>query len=346
MKFYSSDDVKRLIQRFRENEEIALKFFEVEMSVLSTLNFQDFFDKLLSNIMEKFSVGYVWVTLIDRSRAVKLIHTYASAAIPAKNLRILERKKFSRVVQSVDKSLLCNEDMDRFSPLMPRGREKKFGSIAIVPITLDGDIVGSINFADPSPERFSPEGDTILLEQLGLVVSICLSNVAAHEELKALAFKDPLTGLLNRRAMERALKREISRSKRYRSPLSVAFIDLDDFKQINDSLGHDSGDEVLVHVAEALRKLSRQSDVVSRFAGDEFVIILPETSADEANSLIGRIQQHFQEHPMTLSGTGVAVRFSCGVASPEHGAGDDVSTLLKKADELLYQDKQARKAGR
>lgn len=178
------------------------------------------------------------------------------------------------------------------------------------------------------------------------MVSICLSNVAAHEELKALAFKDPLTGLLNRRAMERALKREISRSKRYGSPLSVAFIDLDDFKEINDTLGHDTGDELLAHVADTLRKLSRQSDIISRFAGDEFVVILPETAAEEADVLIGRIQQYFRDHPMAVSGTTVPVGFSCGIASPEHKAGEDVSSLLKKADELLYRDKQARKAGR
>jgi diguanylate cyclase (GGDEF)-like protein len=346
MKFYTDDDVKRLFRLYCENEETALKFFEVEMSVLSTLNFHDFFDKLLSNIMEKFSLSSVWVTLIDRCRAVKLIYTYANASIPAKNLRILERKKFSRIVMHTDKARLSNSDMERFALLMPKGREKKYGSIAIVPISLDGDLQGSINFADESPERFSPEVDTILLEQLGLVVSICLSNVAAHEELKALAFKDPLTGLLNRRAMERALKREISRSKRYKSPLSVAFIDLDDFKKVNDTLGHDSGDEILVHVAEALRKLSRQSDVISRYAGDEFIIILPETSSEEANSLVGRIQEHFREHPMTLNGIRVPVGFSCGIASPDHKAGDDVSALLKKADELLYQDKQERKAGR
>ena len=73
MKFYTSDDIKRLIKRFQENEETAQKFFEVELSVLSTLNFHDFFEKLLSNIMDKFSVSLVWVTLIQTSSAVKLI---------------------------------------------------------------------------------------------------------------------------------------------------------------------------------------------------------------------------------------------------------------------------------
>ncbi len=346
MKFYTSDDVKKLIQRFRENEETALKFFEVEASVLSTLNFHDFFEKLLSQIMEKFSVGFVWVTLVQTSKAVKLIQTYASTAIPEKHLKIVDRRKFALAVQDMSKPTLRNEGVNLYEIIMPKGLGKGFNSLAIVPISLDGETVGSLNFADVSPGRFSPEADTILLEQLGLVVSICLSNVAAHEELKALAFKDSLTGLLNRRAMERALKREISRSKRYKNPLSVAFIDLDDFKQVNDSFGHDCGDELLVHVAETLRKMSRQSDIISRFAGDEFVVILPETPQAEAHSLIRRIRGHLAEHPVQLGGSPVTVRFSYGISVPDYKAGEDVSDVLKKADELLYRDKQARKAGR
>ncbi len=346
MKFYTSEDIKKLIQRFRENEEIALKFFEVEMSVLSTLNFHDFFEKLLSEIMEKFDVGFVWVTLVQTSKAARLIQTYASTAIPEKHLKIVDRRKFTLVVQDTGKPTLRNEGLSLYEIIMPKGPGKGFNSLAIVPISLDGDIVGSLNFADTSPDRFSPDADTILLEQLGLVVSICLSNVAAHEELKALAFKDSLTGLLNRRAMERALKRELTRSKRYKNPLSVAFIDLDDFKQVNDSLGHDCGDELLVHVAESLREMSRQSDIISRFAGDEFVMILPETARTEAHSLIRRIRGYFAEHPVHLGGSPVPVQFSYGIACPDYSSGEDVAAVLKKADELLYRDKQARKAGR
>jgi len=147
MKFYTSDDIKRLIKRFQENEETAQKFFEVELSVLSTLNFHDFFEKLLSNIMDKFSVSLVWVTLIQTSSAVKLIQTYSSSAIPEDHLKIIDRRKFSLVVQNSHKPTLCNENMGLFDILMPKGIDKKFESIAIVPISLDGDTVGSLNFA-------------------------------------------------------------------------------------------------------------------------------------------------------------------------------------------------------
>jgi diguanylate cyclase (GGDEF)-like protein len=346
MKFYTDSDIRNLLQRVRENEETARKFFEVETSVLSTLDFEDFFDKLLSTIMNKFNVGYVWVTLIDTGKATRLIQTYASSAIPENHLRIVDRQTFSLLVPDSGKPVLRNDDLAPFIPLVPAGTKREFNSIAVIPISLDGEAAGSLNFADLSVERFSPDSDFSLLEQLGLVVSICLSNVAAHEEVKALAFRDPLTGLLNRRAMERALNREISRAKRYRGDLSMVFIDLDDFKKVNDTFGHDSGDEYLVYAASTMLRMARQSDIVSRFAGDEFVIILPESSTTEAEFLIRRMQQYFHENPVALGSALVPVKFSYGIASPDMVESEGAAALLKKADELLYQDKQSRKAGR
>ncbi len=346
MKFYTESDIKGLLSRVRENEETARKFFEVETSVLSTLDFEDFFHKLLSTIMNKFGVGYVWVTLVETGRATRIIQTHASSAIPENQLKIIDRHAFSLMVPDSDRPVLGNTDLGRYTALVPEGLRKGFNSIAVVPISLDGETAGSLNFADMSAERFSPDSDTSLLEQLGLVVSICLSNVAAHEEIKALAFQDPLTGLLNRRAMERVLSREIGRARRYEGRLSVVFIDLDDFKKVNDAYGHDNGDEFLVYAATIMRRMVRQTDLVSRFAGDEFVIVLPETSPEEAEHLIRRMQEYFGEHSLTLADTPVPVSFSYGIASVDMVEGEDPAGVLKKADELLYRNKREKKAGR
>ncbi len=346
MRFYTESEIKGLLLRVRENEETARKFFEVETSVLSTLDFEDFFHKLLSTIMNKFGVGYVWVTLVETGRATRILQAHASSAIPENQLKIIDRRTFSLVVPECDRPVLGNTDLGRYAALIPEGLRKGFNSIAVVPISLDGETAGSLNFADMSAERFSPDADTSLLEQMGLVVSICLSNVAAHEEIKALAFQDPLTGLLNRRAMERVLSREIGRARRYDGRLSVVFIDLDDFKKVNDALGHDNGDEFLVYAATIMRRMVRQTDLVSRFAGDEFVIILPETSHEEAEHLMRRMQEYFGEHPLTLAGTPVPVSFSYGIASVDMVEGEDPAGILKKADELLYRNKREKKAGR
>ncbi|MBW2564066.1 MAG: GGDEF domain-containing protein [Deltaproteobacteria bacterium] len=149
--------------------------------------------------------------------------------------------------------------------------------------------------------------------------------------------------MLNRRAMENALKREFSREKRYQRNLSVAFIDLDDFKSVNDIYGHDRGDELLKYVANQLFDISRDTDVVARFAGDEFIFILPETSAVSTKNLMNRLKDYFITHPLNKAETSIPVSISFGVASTEDKSIENPAMLLKKADEMLYRAKAARK---
>ena len=181
-----------------------------------------------------------------------------------------------------------------------------------------------------------------VLEQLAIKVPFCFSNVVAHEKLQFMAFYDPLTGLLNRRVMESILKREFVRVQRYKTPLSVAFIDVNDFKQINDTFGHDTGDELLKHIASLLVDMSRQSDVATRFAGDEFVLICPETSANSTETMLMRLNGYIKDHPLVMESNKIPFSISYGIASTEDETILDPYALLKKADEALYWMKNAR----
>jgi diguanylate cyclase (GGDEF)-like protein len=165
----------------------------------------------------------------------------------------------------------------------------------------------------------------------------------AHERLAMLAFRDPLTELLNRRVMEQVLQREFDRAKRYGTELAVIFLDIDRFKGINDRYGHDLGDEVLKWVGNRLVAMSRQSDVVARFAGDEFVVILPNTSADRAYRFVDRLQTFFLSTHLAYDGKVIAVSVSCGVATMADAGMTDAPSMLKKADERLYQSKNSKK---
>jgi diguanylate cyclase (GGDEF)-like protein len=334
---------QKLIEQLKHNDEITRKFFEIEKRILSILNYKDLFEILLREIKLKFNMPYVWISIIDKSELWSFIEQFESSEMLKKNINIIENDTFFKLVGTKLTPLLINDDLKTFSKLIPSQDKYSIRSIAISPISLDGEIIGSLNQAHISPGHFKPGLDTSSLEQLAVKVSFCLSNVTAHEKLKFLAYTDPLTGLLNRRAMESALNREFNREKRYQRVLSVVFIDLDEFKSVNDIYGHNRGDELLKHVANQLYNISRDTDVVARFAGDEFVFILPETSAASTKTLMNRLKDYFISQPLNTEGTSIPVSISFGVSSTEDKSIKTSAMLLKKADEMLYKAKSARK---
>lgn len=337
------NDIDLIMDRLRENEEISRKFHEVEMRILSILDFTDLFEVLLTEIMDKFAIPFVWLSVIQRSEAMEMISALSSSRVLKERLNVVDRTAFFHLLDGSAGPTLVNDDMRPWFRLMPKSQKYVVRSLAVVPLTIDGDIIGSLNMADTSPTRFMPGMDTSLLGQLAVKVSICLSNVVAHEKLRFMAFHDPLTGLLNRRVMETILKRECARARRYETPLSVVFLDMDRFKSVNDTYGHDLGDEALKHVADRLTELVRESDVVARFAGDEFVILLPQTTAKQADAQMRRICAHFARTPLCRGAVTVPVSLSFGIASTQETDMEDPAALLKKADEMLYRAKAARK---
>jgi len=158
-----------------------------------------------------------------------------------------------------------------------------------MPLVLDGNVIGSLNLGDFSGFRFQPSMDTFFLSQISVKISICLSNVIAREKLNYLATRDSLTGLFNRKEMKNILERELSRADRYDNPLSLLFIDCDDFKMVNDSYGHSCGDALLKYMADQIIGIIRRDDTASRLGGDEFVIILPNQTLKEASKVVERL---------------------------------------------------------
>ncbi|MES9958133.1 MAG: GGDEF domain-containing protein [Sedimenticola sp.] len=164
-----------------------------------------------------------------------------------------------------------------------------------------------------------------------------------EKKLEHLATHDPLTGLYNRNVLENRIKGEMKRSARYQHPLSVMMIDIDHFKNINDSHGHEAGDDVLRYFAEMLSSSLRVTDYVARYGGEEFIVILPETSLEKARELADRMRIRISRRPIQIGDeVELYLTVSIGIAAyPEHSQAS--RGLLKLADEAMY---DAKKAGR
>jgi diguanylate cyclase (GGDEF)-like protein/PAS domain S-box-containing protein len=172
-------------------------------------------------------------------------------------------------------------------------------------------------------------------------IALSLASLRLRETLRDQSIRDPLTGLFNRRFMEESLEREMRRAIRKNHPVSVLFIDLDHFKRFNDTFGHDAGDLVLRSVADLFRKLFRVDDVICRYGGEEFGIILPESSAENAAIRANSLREETKKMAIQYKNHALGrITLSIGVACfPDHGQTSE--ELLKAADLCLYESKSA-----
>jgi diguanylate cyclase (GGDEF)-like protein len=201
-----------------------------------------------------------------------------------------------------------------------------------------GETLGFFSLAYSQTDYFSEEISSLVstvAEQIGLA----LANLRLQENLRNQSVRDPLTGVFNRRYMEETLERELHRAARNHTVLSVIMIDLDYFKLLNDTYKHDGGDTVLREIAHIFQANTRQGDVVCRYGGEEFTIILPDAGieetlhrAEELRKLIANLTVFHRN--LVIS----SITISLGVAAyPEHG--DNKEDLLLAADTALYQAK-------
>jgi diguanylate cyclase (GGDEF)-like protein len=222
------------------------------------------------------------------------------------------------------------EDVDPSSTL-PR-------AALTVMLRAEGETVGSLAAISRSGSGF-PESTAEALESLARRAGPAIANALRFAEAREHAELDSLTGLHNRRLFYEFLTREIARAQRYERSVSLIVFDLDDFKRINDRSGHLGGDAVLAEIADRVRAMVRATDVPCRVGGDEFAIILPESSCEDAEQLAERIALSIRTQKIDKVG---ALRISAGVA--ELRRGETAADLFERADHALYRAKSAGKA--
>ncbi len=167
-----------------------------------------------------------------------------------------------------------------------------------------------------------------------------VKNALLIQSLHQQTLTDPLTGSLNRNALKRDLEHEVARARRYHAPLTVVMLDIDHFKRVNDSYGHSSGDQVLIKVAEQIRGQIRQTDSLYRFGGEEFTLLLRDTTLENATRKVESILRNCSRQRHSEIDSRLQVTLSAGLTTWSGEAQDDASSILERADEGLYCSKE------
>ncbi len=229
--------------------------------------------------------------------------------------------------------LFEEEELENIEPF----RREDIRFLVAIPLVSSGNKIGYIFLGNRTEREFDLEIAS-LVSLIGNNVSLIFEKLRLFNEIQRLSITDSLTGLFNRRFFYDALDREIERVKRYASHFSIILIDIDDFKKINDIYGHLVGDKVLQGIGEIMKRILRKSDIISRYGGEEFIVLLPNTPKSESLSIATRLKEEIAETVFETDNCVCSVTISGGITScPDDFM--DADRLLSAADKAMYEAK-------
>jgi diguanylate cyclase (GGDEF)-like protein len=299
-----------------------------------SIDLDDVLERTLDSAVRAASADAALVGLVDGLEGRPLVVTYGLSTEEAERHGSVVGPPDGRVARSVsiaNRYDVDEEEVDRDDGLIHIG--------VAVPLTLERRPIGQLAVFSRDRERAFAEEEVRELEELARRAAPAIENARRFREARHQADLDALTGLHNRRFFHEPLEREAARAHRYDRDLALVVLDVDDFKAINDRIGHLAGDGVLASVAGRLREAVRSADVACRVGGDEFAIILPESSLADADQLYRRVQEAMAAAPVGRAGT---LSLSAGIAQLQKA--DGAAAFFQRADDALYRAKGSGKA--
>jgi diguanylate cyclase (GGDEF)-like protein len=289
-------------------------------------------DQIASEIHKNFSFDHIGIGLLDYGTKEVEIKAEAGVTAHATGKRIpLGTGILGRVARTGERALVQNALPGNLTGILPDSR-----AVLCIPIIYGETLMGVLNVESRGENAFTPQ-DVLILNTLADLLATALHNAFVFQKLQQQSITDGLTGIKTRRFFWEALSAEWKRASRSGRPFSVVLIDLDKFKQVNDGMGHFEGDLVLARVGRLLEQKSRQSNVVARYGGDEFIVLMPETGADQAVVLAERLRQWLASDPMLAEHH---ITGSFGVACfPMHGFA--IEDIIRVADAGMYVSKRS-----
>ncbi len=320
----------------RRNRELIITN-TLSSTFISSDNIDSVFIDLLEKALLISHLNMGWIMLKDKSR----LEMKVSNGLSAEFGKLIGEGKVSPLLEKALASgsplhVLEKDDTMKNDVL----REEGISFLAVIPLRSGAEVLGCLVLASRMETLF----DFYLASLLSLIgnsLSMIADKVRLFQETQRLAITDGLTGLYNIRHFYGELDKEIARAERYSTHFSIALFDIDDFKTINDTYGHQAGDEVLQDVSNMILQVSRKTDIVARYGGEEFITLLPNTAKEEAFNHACRIRDAV-EIKRYLGSNAVSLTLSGGVASYPVDAAD-AKNLLYAADMALYRAKASGK---
>ena len=320
----------------RTRDEVSV-LYEAAKAISSSLEMASVLETLVQVPCRAFGYEYGAILLVDERSGDLVIEATHGYSAGTRGYRVTAGKGITGWVQRTGQAeLVRNVHEDpRYIGVSPHA----MAEIA-VPLIREGRVIGVFNVESARPGALS-ELDVNILTALAGYATIAIQNARLFAQTEHMATTDGLTGLFNHRHLHQAMDRMLERCCREDRPLALIMLEIDNFKRYNDTYGHQRGDEVLRVVADLLRKGSRASDVVARYGGDEFMIVLPDTGKDIAGEVGERLRRAIEAYPFQLGeNIMTSVTLSVGIAaSPDDGV--TVDALVDAVDRAQYSAKRS-----
>ncbi len=336
-------------QPYNPDEDFLDIILNVNKALFATLDTKELLYLIVRKISEVIPVARCSIVHIDKDKNVgNILATYED---PALDTITIDLKKYPEIARSIivdDMVFIGDVETD---PILSEVKDKIIGlgikSIVIMPIRYYDGPKGSLYLrTSRRVDRFS-ENDLKLCQVIidGSAVALKnahMFNIIREEKalLEKMAVTDDLTRLYNHGFFVRRLGEEFKRAKRYNSVISCSMIDIDNFKGINDTYGHQTGDKVLQQTAKILKKSVRETDMIARYGGEEFAVILPQTAREDALRLAERIRNAIRDFRFDCLKEGEMITVSIGLTTYPHPEIRNIDDIVRKADDGLYKAKE------
>lgn len=339
--------VSKLIDDARHNEQVHNRFQGIELALLSAQDFEAIASYLQGDFREVAAIDAVSLVLLDPQNEIKnVVCSHDSQDCPS-GIMLVNDPVARYFLERMGKAPLLSNYVISEHQWLFKELSAETGSIAVLPFVRREQTIGCLALFSRKTQRYSPDAASEFLQRLGAITAICVENCLNYEHLRRLGMTDALTGLANRRELEKRMSIEVSRSLRESTPLSCLYLDVDHFKQVNDVYGHDVGDHVLKKVAAIMIEAVRLGDVVARYGGEEFVIALPGAGGSVALETAERIRQAVEQANIVIGdGQRLNIAISIGLASftaERNSIGDSAEIfdeIIARADRALMDAKE------